>query len=120
MSEETALLAELMLHSDVFCTAVEAEGARRLPPDKVDPIRLKISQSRGILAHLQKEYDDDRLTISDPAICADFRSLIMSLLWVNFLAQELIDQKMFRKLVLIESSFTYLLIARLKRRGRHL
>jgi hypothetical protein len=73
---------------------------------------LKISQCRGALTQLQAKFENDKLTIDDALVCADFRTLVMSLLWVNFAGRLLIDFKLFRKLVQIESGFTYLLIGR--------
>lgn len=112
MDEETSLLIELMLQAELFCATVEALGKKKLSLADMHALSLKISQCRSVLANLQDKYDNDELTVGDPAICADFRNLVMSLLWVNFLAQGLIDFRLFRKLVQIESSFTYLLITR--------
>lgn len=110
MSDEVELLAELMLQSEVFCSRVEA-GARRRPPQRDhDELRLKISQCRGALRNLQSLYEADQLTIETPAVRGDFRCLIMSLLWIAFLAGSLVDRRLFRRLVQIESGFTYLLI----------
>lgn len=111
MTEESALLAEIMLQSAVFCAAVEEAAAMRSLPDTViNPLRLKISQCQGILAQLQEAYESDQLEVTDPAVCASFRHLVMSLLWVNFLGRDVIDYPMYRKLVCIESSLTYALI----------
>ena len=112
MTNETQLLPELMLQSDLFCTHVEALSRNRLSPSDTDALRLKINQCRGILLHLQELYEEDKLEVADPETCADFRNLMMSLLWVSFLTRELIDRRMFRKLVQIESTFTYALITR--------
>jgi len=57
----------------------------------------------------------DELTIEDPLVCADFRTLVMSLLWVHFFARKFTDFKLFRRLVQIESGFTYLLAGRKNR-----
>jgi hypothetical protein len=73
-------------------------------------LRLKLAQVRGAVAHLQEQYENDVLAIENPVTCADFRTLIMSLMWAGFLARDILDRKAFRKLVLIESSFTYALI----------
>ena len=60
---------------------------------------------------LQTYHDEDQLMIANPSVRSDFRTLIMSLLWVAFRARTLVDYKLFRKLVQIESGFTYLLIS---------
>lgn len=113
MTEESALLAEIMLQSAVFCAAVEeAAVMQALPNTVIDPLRLKISQCQGILAQLQETYESDRLEVTDPAVCASFRHLLMALLWVNFLGRDVVDYRMYRSLVCIESSLTYALITR--------
>ena len=112
MDEETALLVELMLQADLFCNEVETAGKKALLLADMHALSLKISQCRGVLSHLQKLYENDELTVHDPGVCADFRTLIMSLMWVNFLAKGLVDFKLFRKFVQIESGFTYALITR--------
>lgn len=114
MKEGTLLLVELLLQADLFCNQVEALGRKALSRSDMEALALKISQCRGILSHLQQLYDDDKLAVTDPETCANFRNLVMSLLWVNFLGRELIDRKLFRKLVQIESTLTYALITRPK------
>jgi|SRR5881227_2552500 hypothetical protein len=110
MSEDTALLSEMMLQAEVFCADIESR-AQDMPqtPDQ-DELRLKISQCRGALSQLQTYYDENTLTIAEPLVRADFRSLTISLLWVAFRAGPLVDFKLFRKVVLIVSGFTHLLI----------
>lgn len=110
MTEETALLAELMLQAEVFCAEIESRLQDTSQTVLKDDLRLKISQCRGALLPLQSCYDDDKLMISNPAVRADFRTLVMSLLWTVFRAGPLVDFKLFRKLVQIESGFTFLLI----------
>jgi len=92
-----------MLQAEVFCAQVEAVSKKDLSLSDMHALNLKINQCRGELVHLQELYETDNLTINDPAVCADFRRLVMSLLWVNFLGRSSIDFKLFRKLVQIES-----------------
>ena len=112
MDEEVALLSELMLQTEVFCARLEA-GMVDIPnsDDKIE-FRLRLSQCRGILSQLQQLYDDDKLTVDHPLTAATFRQLVMSLLWVSFRGRELVDYKLYRKVVQIESGFTHLLISR--------
>ncbi len=114
MDAEDSLLVELMLQAEVFCSQVEAAAAKRsLSGSEMEDLRLKISQCRGALAELQDKYEADQLTITNPAACADFRNVVTSLLWVNYLAgSAAVDRRLYRKLVQIESTFTYLLITR--------
>ena len=113
MDAEDSLLVELMLQAEVFCSQVEAAASKRsLPGSEMEDLRLKISQCRGALAELQGKYESDQLTLANPGACADFRNLVISLLWVNYLAGSAVDRRLYRKLVQIESTFTYLLITR--------
>ncbi len=107
---------ELMTQAEIFCSRVES-GAEDVPdtPEK-EELRLKISQCRGFLSQFQKLFEEDSLTLDSPQTAATFRQLIMSLMWVSFRARALIDYKLFRKLVQIESGFTYLLINRRHRK----
>ena len=115
MDIDDSLLPELMLQAEVFCAQAEGAGEKTLSSAAMEDLRLKISQCRGALAELQGKYEADQLTITNAAVCADLRNLVISLLWLSFLARNIIDRRLFRKLVQIESSFTYLLITR--RRG---
>jgi hypothetical protein len=114
MDEETSLLVELMLHAEIFCNEVEAAAKKTLSVEEMCELSLKLSQCRGALGELQTKYESEILRIADPAVCADFRNLITSLLWANFLGRQVITLRLYRKLVQIESGFTYLLITRRK------
>jgi hypothetical protein len=117
MDDETSLLAELMLQAEMFCSGLDssADDMAKLPDG--DEFRLKISQCRGFLSQLQERYDEDKLDIDDPLTTATFRQLIMCLMWVAFRAGGFVDYKLFRKLVQIESGFTYLMISRPHRKS---
>lgn len=110
MREDTALLVELMLQAEVFCSAVDAAATKQLVNDDLDELRLKVSQCRGALSSLQRRFEDDQLTITDSVVRGDFRQLVISLMWVCFRGGSAVDRKLFRRLVQIESGFTYLLI----------
>ena len=112
MSEGTETLAELMLHADQFCSRVEAATKDVAPSPEEKELRTKLGQCRAQLTYLQKVYDEDKLNIENPAVRADFRHLVMALMWIAFYARTAIDFKLFRMLVMIESSFTYLLNCR--------
>jgi len=111
MAEDTLTLYELMFKAEQFCSRVEAAMADA-PPDleEDEELRLKIGQCHNLLAELQKAYNDDELLIRNCSVRANFRYLIVSLLWVAFRARRKIDFRVFRLLVMIESGFTYLLI----------
>ncbi len=111
MSEETQLLAELMLQAAIFCSRLESLSIDKLPRGERSELRLKIAQCRGALENLQGLFDEDELTIANPRVRSTFRQLVISLLWATFQAGPSIDRKLFRKVVQIESGFTYLLLA---------
>ena len=109
MNEETALLSELMLQADVFCGQIEDKLRGTPKTDEQTELRLKIGQGRGALSELQEAYNQGHLRLSSARVRADFRSLIIALLWIAFRAKQLVDFRLFRKLVQIESGFTFLL-----------
>ncbi len=105
------MLPDLMLQAEVLCSRLEA-GAHDLPDSGgKSELRQKISECRGCLSQLQELYEDDRLTLDQAVVAATFRYMILCLMWVVFRARHQIDYKLFRKFVVIESSFTYLLIS---------
>ena len=111
--EDTLTLAELLLHAEQFCLRVESAVAGSAPTPHDDAeLRLKISQCRGVLAVLQQAYEEDKLGIENASVRADFRTLILALLWVAFHARHVLDHRLFRMVVMVESGFSYLLIAR--------
>ena len=111
--EDTLTLAELLLHAEQFCLRVESAVADSAPAlDDQTELRLKISQCRGALAVLQQAYVEDELTIENAAVRADFRTLLLALLWVTFRARHALDHRLFRMVVMIEAGFTHLLITR--------
>ncbi len=111
MSDDTLTLTELMLHAEQFCSGVEAT-IKDLSSEDRDELRLKIVQCRSLISELQAIFEDDRLSIKNGMVRAHFRHLIMALLWIAFRARHDITFKLFRRLVRIESGFTYLLLAR--------
>jgi hypothetical protein len=112
MNEDTETLAELMLHADQFCSKVEAATQDVAPNPEEKELRTKIGQCRNQLAYLQEVLSDGKLNIENPRVRADFRQLVMALLWISFYARSAMDFRIFRMLVMIESGFTYLLVSR--------
>jgi len=112
VKEDAETLAELMLHADQFCSKIEAAMKDVAPNPEQEGLRTKLGQCRAQLAYLQNVYDEDKLNIENPAVRADFRHLVMALMWIAFYARTAIDFKTYRRLVMIESSFTYLLSCR--------
>src|SRR5262245_15151227 len=112
MKEDAETLAEMMLHAEQFCSKVEETMKDVAQIAEEGELRLKIGQIRNQLASLQELFNEGKLNVENPRVCADFRHLIIALLWVAFYARSAIDYRMFRRLVLIEASFTYLLVCR--------
>ena len=54
-------------------------------------------------------FNDDELTITNAAVRGNVSHLVVTLLWIAFLGRRILDRKLFRMVVMIESSFTYLL-----------
>lgn len=112
MSEDTEILAELMLHADQFCSKVEDAIKDVAPIAQEKDLRTKIGQCRNHIAYLQEVFNEGKLSIENPRVRADFRQLVTALLWIAFYARSAIDFRIFRMLVRIESVFTYLLVSR--------
>ena len=112
MKDNPEILAELMLHAEQFCSRVEEAMKDVAPIAEQGELRTKIGQIRNQLASLQELFNEGNLNLENPTVRADFRHLIIALLWVAFYARSAIDYRTFRRLVLIEASFTYLLVTR--------
>jgi hypothetical protein len=112
MTEDTETLAELMLHADQFCSKVEAIMKDAAPTSDEKELRAKLGQCRTQLAYLQTVFESDKLSIENPSVRADFRHLVIALMWVAFYSRSAIDFRTYRMLIRIESGFTYLLISK--------
>lgn len=112
--EDKATLTELLFHAEQFSSRVESAvaDASPLPVQEAEELRLKVAQCRTLIAVLQEAFEQDELRIQNSSVRANVRTLIMTLLWVAFYARHAINFRLFRMLVLIESSFTYLLNVR--------
>ncbi len=110
--EDSLTLVELMLHADQFCSEVEAAAKSITNREDQAELRLKITQCRGFLAELQTVFEEGQLNIGNQSVRGHFRHLIMALMWVAFRFRHEITLKLFRRLVRIESGFTYLLVVR--------
>ena len=111
--EDTLTLAELLFHAERFCLRIESAVADSAPaPDDDEELRLKIAQCRGLIALLQRAFEEDELKIENASVRENFRCLVLMLMWVAFRARRALDRRIFRMLVLIESGFTSLLVTR--------
>jgi hypothetical protein len=111
MSEDAETMFEMMIHAERFCSAVE-NLADDLAGKEHEELRMKISQCRSLLQQLRLIYDASELTATNGSACGYFRQLIIAFMWTAHYARKTIDFRLFRKLVVLESSFTYLLIKR--------
>ena len=112
MHQDTELLAEMMLHSAQFCNRAESLSKGINEKADLDQFRLKLGQARNILERLQQKYNDEALDVSSKTVMEKFRQLIIALLWIGYYVREFTDFRLFRMLVSIEASFTYLLLKR--------
>ena len=101
-----------MLAAERFCSQVEARNKDVAPNAQEKELRAKIGLCRTQLAYLQNIFDEDRLSSDDPLVREGFRHLVIALMWVAFYARGVIDFKLFRTLVMIEATLTYLLAPR--------
>lgn len=109
--DDIETLAALMLRAEIFCGSVEA-AMKRASCTTINEVEacLKINQCRAILTRLQSLYENEQLTISNPAVLEAARYLTMALMWVAFHTRYVLEFKLFRMLVMIQSSFTFLLM----------
>lgn len=110
MDDDTALLTEMMLHAEILCARLAAENSTMAEPKPSPEAALKINQCRAALSELQSFYEADKLSVRHPPTLATFRRLVMSLMWASFYAGSRVNNKLYRKLLQIESGFTLLLI----------
>src|SRR4051812_23114070 len=95
-----------MIQVERFCTRVQSLVDDRPGDSDTEAFRLKLNQSRSMLADLQRFYNEDKLGVENAAVRSEFRCLIISLLWVAFHARKIIDYKTFRMLVSSEAAFS--------------
>jgi hypothetical protein len=111
MNQDTELLAEMMLHAAQFCSKTDALSARISDKKELDEFRLKLGQARNILERLQEAYNESVLDIKSKSLTAEFRQLIIVLLWMGYYTRQHLDLRLFRRLVSIEASFTHVLLS---------
>jgi len=109
MRDDTAILTEIMLQAEIFCSCVEGTLTKGRAPRNVEA-RLKIAQCRGAIRFLQGIYEDGQLTFDYQPVAGAFRHLVVALMWVSFYGGSKVEYKLFRKLVQIEAGFTSLLL----------
>ncbi|MEP6699435.1 MAG: hypothetical protein ABJB09_06860 [Verrucomicrobiota bacterium] len=115
VEEETEALAELMLHAEQFCCKAEARSADLAPNRDEKEFRRKLGLCRCQLAYLQSILNDNELVIDNPQVRDGFRHLITALMWLAFYANAAIDFRLYRMVIMIESSFTHLLLESISR-----
>lgn len=112
MDESSETLAEMMLHASQFCSRVEGLGDLLTDKQEKDEFRLKLGQARNTLERLQEAYNYTSLDLRNQSTAAEFRQLIISLLWAAFYVRKHLDFRLFRMIVSVEAAFTHLLLNR--------
>jgi len=112
MNEDASTLVELMFRAEQFCLRVEKGIDASMERQERDQLRLKISQCRGLLARLQAIFEDGDFSMGNAAVRGNLRYLILALLWIAFYAREILNYKIFRMVVNVEATYTYLLNTR--------
>jgi hypothetical protein len=108
--EETLTLREVIDRAETFCLRVETVSQDVAPNKDEKELRGKLGLCRVQIAYLRNV---DDLSIDNPQVRDGFRHLITALMWVAFYARDGIDFKLYRMLVMVESSFTYLTLRRI-------
>ena len=101
-----------MLAAERFCVAIETRNKQASASAGQRELKAKIGLCRTQLAYLQELFEQDQLFIENPLVREGFRHLIIALMWVAFYSREVVDFRLFRRLVLMEGSFSYLLASR--------
>jgi hypothetical protein len=109
VEEEKLTLPEVMLAADRFCCGIESRVQDIPASSEMEELRLKLAQARSLLCELQAIYNRDELTLESKFTRGMFRNLGVALMWVAYYARGFIDRKLYRSLVMVEFSFTYLL-----------
>src|SRR6266480_1776030 len=110
MKDHTETLVEIMLRAEKFCASIESASQDVAPNPEKEQFRGKLGFCRTQLSHLQKIHDRNQLTIQNPRVREGFRHLIIGLMWVAFYARGAVSYRTYRMIVMIESSFTYVLL----------
>jgi len=109
---------ELVNRAEKFCSKIEVRLADAAPlsADENIELRSKLGFCRNQIAHLRTLGD---LTMQNPVIREGIRHLVIGLMWVAFYARSAIDFKLYRMLLTIESTFTYLLMEQVPKYRRN-
>jgi hypothetical protein len=108
-NEDAGTLAVILMSAARFCSDVENRRMDSAPVREEEDLRSKLGLCRAQIDYLEKLFCDDRLKIEEPLVREGFRHLITALMWVAFYTRSFIDFRLFRTVIVIESSFAYLL-----------
>lgn len=114
MDDDAKLLTEMMLQAEVFCAQLAVKRQTMADFEASSQTALRINQCHAALSELQSIYEADELGARHPPTLAAFRRLVMSLMWAAFYAGSSVNHRLYRKLMQIESGFTFLLIKHVK------
>jgi len=79
-------------------------------------LRAKLGFCRNQIAHLRNL---DEVKIENVLVREGLRHLIIGMMWVAFYARTAIDYKLYRMLLTVESTFTYLLMEQVPKYRRN-
>ena len=105
-----ATFVEIMRSAEKFCATIESVSKNVAPGREPEQFHAKLGFCRTQLFHLQQLHDQSELTVENPQTREGFQSLLIGLMWLAFYAREVVSYKTYRVLVMIESSFAYVLL----------
>ena len=98
-----------MRSAEKFWATIDSVSKNVAPGQEPGQLHAKLGFCRTQLFHLQQLHDQSELTFENPQAREGFRHLIIGLMWLAFYAREVVTYKTYRMLVMIESSFAYVL-----------
>lgn len=118
MTEEKkrSTLIEIINRAEKFCSGVEKALQDVAPIAEDKELRGKLGLCRAQMAYLRKL---DEPGINNPLVRDGFRHLIIAMMWVAFYARTAIDFKLYRMLLTIEATFTYILMEEIPKYSRN-
>ena len=116
--EKISTLIEIVNRAEVFCSKVESRLPDIPPLEQRDRVALleKLGLCRNQIEYLRSRHD---FSIENPEVRESLRHLVTAMMWVAFYAGSAIDFKLYRMLLMVESTFTYLLLQQIPKYRRN-
>ena len=111
-------MTELINRAETFCSKVEAKlvDVAPLPSHEQVELRGKLGLCRNEIEHLRGL---GNLSIENVHVRIGIRHLIIGMMWLAFYARSAMDFKLYRMLLTVESTFTYLLNEQIPSYGKN-